>query len=85
MAFSKEATGFEPERQKKTEASEDSGELFEFRYVSGIKLMIIKAVLFTVAEAAVQQTHVSYTLALGYVSLGPLMARTEFPGSALMP
>ena len=44
-----------------------------------------KAVLFTVAEAAVQQTHVGYTLALGYVILGHLMAQTEFPGSALMP
>ena len=53
MASSKEATGSEPER-KKTEASEDSGEPFKFRYVSGIKLMMTKAVLFTVAEAAVQ-------------------------------
>ena len=34
MAFSKEATGFEPEREKKTEASEDSGEPFEFNFVS---------------------------------------------------
>ena len=81
MASSKEATGSEPEREKKTEASEESGELFEFRYVSGIKLMMTKAVLFSVAEAAVQQTHVCYTLALGYVSLGHLMAQTEFPGS----
>ena len=34
MASSKEATGSEPEREKKTEASEDSGEPFEFIYVS---------------------------------------------------
>ena len=49
------------------------------------KLLMTKAVLFTVAEAAVQQTYVCYTLALGYVILGYLMARTEFPGSALVP
>ena len=34
MAFSKQATGVEPEREKKTEASEDSGEPFKFKYVS---------------------------------------------------
>ena len=34
MASSKEATGSEPERDKKTEASEDSGKPFRFRYVS---------------------------------------------------
>ena len=33
MASSKEATGSEPEREKKTEASEDSGEPFEFSFV----------------------------------------------------
>ena len=81
MASSKEATGSEPEREKKKEVSEDSGGPFMFRWVSGIRLMTIKAVLFTVAEAAVQQTHVCYTLALGYVTLVHLMARTEFPGS----
>ena len=37
MASSKEATGSEPEREKKKEASEDSGEPFEFRWVSGIR------------------------------------------------
>ena len=80
MASSKEATGSEPEREKK-EASEDSGEPFRFTWVSGIRWMTIKAVLFTVAEAAAQQTHVCYMLALGYVTLVHLMARTEFPGS----
>ena len=34
MAFSKEATGSEPERDEKTEASEDSGEPFMFTIVS---------------------------------------------------
>ena len=34
MASSKEATGSEPEREKKTEAAEDSGEPFEFTIVS---------------------------------------------------
>ena len=34
MASSKEATGSEPEREKKTEASEDSGEPFKFEWVS---------------------------------------------------
>ena len=34
MASSKEATGSEPEREMKTEASEDSGEPFKFKYVS---------------------------------------------------
>ena len=81
MASSKEATGSEPEREKKKEASEDSGEPFEFTFVSGIKLLMTKAVLFTVAEAAVQQTHVCYMLALGCVTLVHLMAQTEFPGS----
>ena len=33
MASNKEATGFEPEREK-TEASEDSEEPFKFRWVS---------------------------------------------------
>ena len=85
MASSKEATGFEPERERKTEPSEDSDEPLEFELVSGIKLLTTKVVLFTVVEAAVQQTRVCYTLALGYVTLVHLMARTEFPGSALMP
>ena len=53
MSSSKEATGSEPERDK-TEASEDSGEPFKFTIVSGINLLTTKAVLFTVAEAAVQ-------------------------------
>ena len=34
MASSKEAAGAEPKREKKTEASEDSGEPFKFRWVS---------------------------------------------------
>ena len=34
MASSKEAAGSEPKREKKTEASEDHGEPFEFEYVS---------------------------------------------------
>ena len=34
MASSKEATGSEPEREKKTEASGDSGEPFKFEDVS---------------------------------------------------
>ena len=34
MASSKEAVGSEPAREKKTEASEDSGEPFKFFYVS---------------------------------------------------
>ena len=63
MASSKEATGSEPEREKKTEISDDSGEPFEFTWVSGIKLLMTKAVLFTGTEAAVQPTHVCYTLA----------------------
>ena len=50
MASSKEATGSEPERKKKTEASEVSGEPFKFFYVSGIKLLTTKAVLFTVVQ-----------------------------------
>lgn len=41
MASSKEATGSEPEREKKKEASEDSGDPFEFTWVSGIRLMTI--------------------------------------------
>ena len=50
MAFSKEATGFELERGKKTEVSEDSGEPFYFTFVSGINLLTTKAVLFTVVQ-----------------------------------
>ena len=50
MASSKEATGSEPEREKKTKASEDSGEPFKFYYVSGINLLTTKAVLFTVVQ-----------------------------------
>ena len=34
MAFSKKATGSEPEQEKKTEASEDSEEPFKFTFVS---------------------------------------------------
>ena len=34
MASSKKVTGSEPEREKKTEASEDSGEPFKFTFVS---------------------------------------------------
>ena len=34
MASSKEAAGAEAKREKKTEASEDSGEPFKFGYVS---------------------------------------------------
>ena len=34
MASSKKVTSSEPEQEKKTEASEDSGESFEFEYVS---------------------------------------------------
>ena len=34
MAFSKKATGSEPEREKKTEAFKDSGEPFKFKFVS---------------------------------------------------
>ena len=34
MSSSKEAAGSEPAREKKTEASEDSGEPFQFEWVS---------------------------------------------------
>ena len=34
MASSKEASDSEPEREEETEASEDSGEPFKFKYVS---------------------------------------------------
>ena len=34
MASSKEAAGSEPEREKKTDTSEDSGEPFKFFFVS---------------------------------------------------
>ena len=50
MASSKAATGSEPEREKKKEASEDSGEPFKFIWVSGIRLMTIKTILFTVVQ-----------------------------------
>ena len=70
MASSKEATGSDPEREKKTEASEDSGEPFEFTWVSGIKLMTTKTLLFT-----------GCLLHVGCISLGHLIARTKFPGS----
>ena len=34
MASSKETVGSEPEREKKTETAEDSGEPFQFAWVS---------------------------------------------------
>ena len=38
MASSKDAAGSKPEREKKTEASEDHGEPFEFNYVSAFAI-----------------------------------------------
>ena len=38
MASSKDAAGSKPEREKKTEASEDHGEPFMFKYVSAFAI-----------------------------------------------